>query len=439
MEFKKMFLGAVTGSSMGTLMGGLGGPVGIAVGATLALKPDLIKDAKDSLCNYYNKYKLPFDEKSFPFAFNLASYALNVDGLTKEEKDEIEEILKIYESKYSDSKINFSELKKRILKPVSFDKLKRMFKSSDKTIVDKYRVLLKQMVDADGETTKEEEIFIFKCELMFKNLTDISIFKICENDKPKGIINELITFITETEALERFSFTGDLSYDIVYMPHMEDKNLLISIKYLLEDFIKDKMSEVINAMRFAGAKSLSIQKGSNIKTEKTINSNIGTSVSTPVSDKILNAKGEFEFNNKQFDNLEKEEELYCEFDVSTAMPDANIDPALYLERTTFLKNDAKMQELFNSRFSKNRISKYSYKIEEKSTKEISTTINLCIGGANTKREPNSDVVEEQKIIEADNAISDAISSLLDFKINTSFEKNSNSDENKAYKIDVDFY
>jgi len=332
-----------------------GGPLGL--GLSLALAKD---DPTYSIPTVTQTPQKKYTNEELKFCISMASYMMHVDGDANTHEMSLlqNDIANLKKINYPDTLI--LELTELLNEPPEFSVMVKMYNAiKDKNIV-KYEDLIDSIARADGLLEEEEKVFSYKMSLLFNGIDSGSIYKIIpdnlsipERAKKYPIIN----YIPLKDVKKLYKNTIP-SFDDYFLFHPANDKELISISNILSsDFVRDKDTEVLEAMRIAGAKrvliSLVKHDYDETKFDQTLQAGVKISKKVDIDTKqglevsALNDIKENEFIEAQFKG--KMNGMFAKRD--------------FLNKSIWVKNDSKLSWLFNARFQPNQVTYFKWDVE----------------------------------------------------------------------------
>lgn len=297
-----------------------------------------------------------FSKEERKFCFAIASYMEKVDGrIDDNEIKLIQEQLSLYDEE------DQAELKKIISHTPDFNTIVKMYNAIKDKHNDVYINFVDEIERADGLIEDSEKVFFYKLKLLFNDMEDDDIYKIVKS--PEEITQKekelpVINYITEKDVKHHFPDTI-ISFKDYYLLHPADDKELISLSSLLSsDFVKDKDTEILEAMRIAGAKQVYISEESKDVTEKEFKDKINAGVKIPKKVDI-GAKQGLTISN--YNDLQEKQIIQVKFKgIKNVLP---FEKQKFLKSAKWIKNDSKLSWLFNSRFQANPVTEFYWETD----------------------------------------------------------------------------
>ena len=303
--------------------------------------------------------KSKFAKEEIIFAINLASYASHIDGTLDDLERELisEELASCVEKEY----ISQAEIEYVLDTPPSFKKIKELYGAIKTKHIQAYQELLDDIHNADYHLKDEEKILKYKCNLLFKEYEDIPVFKVIDDKVgcPTGKIQELVNYIGQDEAKNTYNLT-DFDYETIYVLHPGNNELLIPASTLLEpDFIYDRETEILEAMRIAGATKVRIHQhkkyGGSISAKGSAEANVNAV-------EVIKAGAGSSANLSLSGELSKNECIEVTYSAKKSWNSLFSQKSNFLKKSKWLKKDSKLAWLLEARSKANPPKTYSYKI-----------------------------------------------------------------------------
>lgn len=311
---------------------------------------------------------------------SVVSYLAHIDGSL--DSKELKFIEGSINSESEDIEVDrFKEILER---PPTFESLTRKLKAA-KEDYDSIKELISGIINADHEITFNEEVAALKISLFIEGAGDVKLYKIdeslsSEDDQP---INEILNHLALEEAKANYTFTKKVDTDAIYLAHPDDNSLLVTPEYLFTCSVKDKVAETLSAMGRIGAKKVIIKKSLYNKNQS--NTNVSGSIDLPAAE-VLPISGDIsmEATASSIFSSQEEQEYEIEFEkpkkgfLDNIFSKRNSDEMDFLSKTSYLKNDPLLTNLFKDRLSPQKPIRFAYSISEEKSSELQRSFQSAV-------------------------------------------------------------
>ena len=332
-----------------------GGPLGL--GLSLALAKD---DPTYSPTVVTQTPQKKYTTEELKFCISIASYMMHVDG--NAESSEISllqnDISELKKYNYPDTEI--LELSNLLNDPPEISVIVKMYNAIKDKNVSKYEELIDNIARADGLLEEEEKVFAYKMSLLFNGIDSGSIYKIIPDNfdiTEKAKKYPVINYITLKEVKKNYKNTIP-SFDDYFLLHPANDKELISISNILtSDFVRDKDTEVLEAMRIAGAKRVLISLIKHDYDEHKIDQTLQVGVKVTKTVDIDVKEG---FKMSGLDDIKENEFIEAQF---KGKMNGIFAKRNFIDQSIWVKNDSKLSWLFNARFQPNQVTYFKWDVE----------------------------------------------------------------------------
>lgn len=274
-----------------------------------------------------------------------------------------------------DGKSDQSELDV-IANPPDFRTLTKMYDAIKDKNDELYFEVADTVARADGILEDAEKVFMYKLQLLFSGITEKPVYKITADNRELAYTSKkypVITYLAPEMVKQRYPKTG-ISYNDFYVQYPADPESLMAIKDILSpNFVHDKDTEILEAMRVAGASTVYIKVTENTITEHQFKTELNASANIL---RTIDIGGGCKLDLS--DSYDKNKNEIKAVTFSGGEPPLPQEKDLFIKASRWVIHDSHLNWLLNARFSTNPIKEFYWEVEYKDVVSELMSANIAI-------------------------------------------------------------